>query len=60
MCWFFLLSCRFNDEANAEMTEFIKKSVKGVAPDVSSEVLEGKNNDDLLRASYGLGWEWSE
>lgn len=31
---------RFNDEANAEMTEFIKKSVKGVAPDVSSEVLE--------------------
>lgn len=42
------------------MTEFIKKSVKGVAPDVSSEVLEGKNNNDLLRASYGLGWEWSE
>lgn len=36
------------------MTEFIKKSVKGVAPDVSSEVLEGNNNNDLLRASYGL------
>lgn len=52
--FFFLLSFRFNDEANAEMTDFIKKSVKGVAPDVSFEVLDGKNNDDLLRASHGL------
>lgn len=52
--FFFLISFRFNDEANAEMTDFIKKSVKGVAPDVSFEVLDGKNNDDLLRASHGL------
>lgn len=34
------LKKRFNDEANAEMTDFIKKSVKGVAPDVSFEVLD--------------------
>ncbi|XP_062621848.1 uncharacterized protein LOC134283417 [Saccostrea cucullata] len=31
---------RYNDEANNEMTDFIKKSVKGVAPDVSNEVLD--------------------
>lgn len=27
------------------MTDFIKKSVKGIAPEVSSEVLDGKTNE---------------
>lgn len=31
---------RYNDESNFEMTDFIKKSVKGIAPEVSSEVLD--------------------
>ncbi|XP_062618160.1 putative autophagy-related protein 11 [Saccostrea cucullata] len=31
---------RYYDEVNAEMTEFIKRKVKGVAPDVSNEVLD--------------------
>lgn len=36
------------------MIEFIKKSVKGVVLDVFFEVLEGKNNNDFLRVSYGF------
>lgn len=31
---------RFYDEENCELTDYIKKSVKGVAPDVANEVLE--------------------
>lgn len=54
LCWFFLFLCRFNDEVNVEMIEFIKKSVKGVVLDVFFEVLEGKNNNDFLRVSYGF------
>lgn len=38
-----MLFCRFYDEENCELTDYnIKKSVKGVAPDVANEVLEGK------------------
>lgn len=31
---------RFYDEENCEMTDYIKKGVKGVAPDVANEVLK--------------------
>lgn len=37
-----MLFCRFYDEENCELTDYIKKSVKGVAPDVANEVLESK------------------
>lgn len=30
------------------MTDFIKKSVKGIAPEVSSEVLDGKTNEKKI------------
>ena len=39
---FFFLP-RYNDETNNEMTDFIKISVKGIVPDVSNEVLDGKS-----------------
>ena len=39
----FLFLPRYNDETNNEMTDFIKISVKGVVPDVSNEVLDGKS-----------------
>lgn len=39
----FLFLPRYNDETNNEMTDFIKISVKGIVPDVSNEVLDGKS-----------------
>ena len=40
--------CRYYDEINKEMTEYIKKSVKGVIPDATSEVLDGNIYKHLL------------
>lgn len=37
-----MLFCRFYDEENCELINYIKKSVKGVVFDVVNEVLEGK------------------
>lgn len=43
MDFVFLFLPRYNDETNNEMTDFIKISVKGIVPDVSNEVLDGKS-----------------
>ena len=36
-----LIFCRFMDEENSEMTDFIRKSVQGIAPDESVDVING-------------------
>lgn len=38
----FIFYFRFFDEVNSEFTDYIKRSVRGVAPDVTNEVLDSK------------------